>query len=268
MSVAQTEKSDGPPAKWRNTSRPKAALRDRRRSCRVSCGTTPWSRSAARSRISALFDYGRGRKAGERCEGREISGRVKTPPKSLIVFNSVRHLAFRQPTKFRVDRLGDSNRRDHHQHDESEPGPRKRGRGARLRLKAKNIAAAPAITPRMGIIGSARNSDRRNRRHTVQGAFAATALVVQRRKLTSPIKPQPAAEPPSCRRRFIRATVSRRQFAIAACHGGGERREQEEQGRFRPEVAADATDGARRRGKSGIAFQRIAPANYRHRWNN
>ena len=68
--------------------------------------------------------------------------------------------------------------------------------------------------------------------------------------------------------RFIRATVSRRQLAIAACHGGGEHREQEEQGRFRPEVAADATDGVRRRSKSGIAFQRIAPANYRNRWDN
>src|SRR5271166_230848 len=65
---------------------------------------------------------------------------------------------------------------------------------------------------------------------------------------------------------LIRAMVSRRQLAIAACHGGGEHREQEEQGRFCPEVAADTTDGVRRRSKSGIAFERITPANYRHRW--
>src|SRR5215471_19183866 len=62
------------------------------------------------------------------------------------------------------------------------------------------------------------------------------------------------------------ATVSGRQLAIAACHEGGEHREQEEQDRFRPEVAADATDGVRRRSKSGIAFECIAPANYRDRW--
>jgi hypothetical protein len=60
----------------------------------------------------------------------------------------------------------------------------------------------------------------------------------------------------------------RRQLAIAARHGGGEHREQEEQGRFRPEVAADATDGVRRRSKSGIALQRIAPANYRDSRDN
>ena len=33
-------------------------------------------------------------------------------------------------------------------------------------------------------------------------------------------------------------------------------------------VTANATDGVRRWSKSGIAFQRLAPANYRHRWNN
>src|ERR1700747_3715791 len=65
-----------------------------------------------------------------------------------------------------------------------------------------------------------------------------------------------------------RFTVSGRPLAIAAVHGGGEHRKQEKQGRFRPEVAANATDGVRRRSKSGIAFQRIAPANYRHRWDN
>ena len=59
----------------------------------------------------------------------------------------------------------------------------------------------------------------------------------------------------------------RRQLAIAARHGGGEHRDQQEQGRFRPEVAADATDGIRRWSKSGVAFQRITPANDRHRWD-
>jgi hypothetical protein len=51
-----------------------------------------------------------------------------------------------------------------------------------------------------------------------------------------------------------------RQLAIAACHSGGKHREQEEQGRFGPEVTADATDGVRCRSKGGITFQRIAPA--------
>src|SRR5215831_16208688 len=32
---------------------------------------------------------------------------------------------------------------------------------APLRFRAKNVAAAPAVIPRMGIIGSARNRDRR-----------------------------------------------------------------------------------------------------------
>ena len=58
-----------------------------------------------------------------------------------------------------------------------------------------------------------------------------------------------------------RVAVSRRQLTITACHGGSEHREQEEQGRFRPEVAADATDGVGRWSKSGIPFQCIAPAN-------
>ena len=56
---------------------------------------------------TSVTSYSRGREAGERREGREISRRVKTPSKGPIVFSPFRHLAFGQPTKFRVDRLGD-----------------------------------------------------------------------------------------------------------------------------------------------------------------
>ncbi len=52
--------------------------------------------------------YGCSREAGERCEGREISHRVKTTPQGSIVFRPFRDLAFGEPTKFGVDRLGDS----------------------------------------------------------------------------------------------------------------------------------------------------------------
>jgi hypothetical protein len=48
----------------------------------------------------------------------------------------------------------------------------------------------------------------------------------------------------------------------------GEHREQEKQSRFRPELAADATDGVGRWSKSRILFQRIAPANHRRRRGN
>jgi hypothetical protein len=70
------------------------------------------------------------------------------------------------------------------------------------------------------------------------------------------------AEPPILR------TSGLCQLAIAARHDGGEHREQQEEGRFRPEVAADATDSVHRRNKSGVAFERLAPANYRHRWDH
>src|SRR5215469_6264058 len=99
-----------------------------------------------RSRLPASLSYGRGREAAERCEGREISRSVKTPPKGPIVFSPFRHLAFGQPTKLRVDRLGDRDRRDHHQHDEANPGPRKNCRGAAAAQGKKRRAGARGHT--------------------------------------------------------------------------------------------------------------------------
>jgi hypothetical protein len=77
-----------------------------------------------------LLDYGCGREACERCQGREISYRMKAPPKGSIVFGPLRRLPLGQPTEPRVDRFGDSNGRHHHEHNKSKPGPREATSGA------------------------------------------------------------------------------------------------------------------------------------------
>jgi hypothetical protein len=76
------------------------------------------------------------------------------------VFGPLRRLPLGQPTELGVDRLGDGNGRHHHEHNKSKPA-HARPLAAPLRCKANIVAAAPAITPRIGIMGSTRNRDRR-----------------------------------------------------------------------------------------------------------
>ena len=77
-----------------------------------------------------MLDHGCGREACERCQGREISHRVKAPPKAPMVFGPLRRLPLGQPTELGVDRLGDSNGRHHHEQNKSKPGPRETPGGA------------------------------------------------------------------------------------------------------------------------------------------
>jgi hypothetical protein len=44
------------------------------------------------SEVAVLLGYGCGREACERCQGREISHRMKAPPKGPIVFGPLRRL--------------------------------------------------------------------------------------------------------------------------------------------------------------------------------
>ena len=76
-----------------------------------------------RPSTTLMLDYGCGREAPERCQGRESSQRVKAPPKGPIVFGPLRRLPLGQPTELGVDRLGDSNGRHHHEHNKYKPGP-------------------------------------------------------------------------------------------------------------------------------------------------
>jgi hypothetical protein len=133
---------------------------------------------------------GRGREACERRQGREISHRMKAPPKGPIMFGPLRRLPLGQPTELGVDRLGDSNGRHHHEHNKSKPGPREVP-GAPLCFKANIVAATPAITPRIGIIGSTRNRDRRK-------STAYWSMGIRRHRLvrsTAKIKIPPAQRP-------------------------------------------------------------------------
>src|SRR6516225_6876265 len=83
-----------------------------------------------RTSTTLMLDYRCGREACERCQGREISHRMKAPPKGPIVFGPLRRLPLGQPTELGVDRLGDSNGRHHNEHNKSKPDPREAPGGA------------------------------------------------------------------------------------------------------------------------------------------
>ena len=77
-----------------------------------------------------MLDYGCRREASERCQSREISQRMKPPPKGPIVFGPLRRLPLWQPTELGIDWLGDSNGCHHHERNRSKPGPREAPGGA------------------------------------------------------------------------------------------------------------------------------------------